>query len=277
MTTDLAVGAPSALAIARPVANLAQTLRVSTGELLEAFKSRIMPAGASDADLLITCAFCSKYQLDPLAGDVYVIPGKDGDGRKKFTNYISLSGWIKIINRQATYDGMELSQQHDEDGRLYSIQCTIYRKDLSHPVKPLPALMKECNNGKGAWVQHPEHMLQVAAIRRAAKIAFGISVSDEEAQDQFDDASREIVNAPSPVQKSESLLLAAAEEEPKSPEYDEASELAAKLASLSGGKYTREKLLDQAEARAEQSGRPVVEILRDWIGKAESSNQKGNQ
>jgi hypothetical protein len=281
LSTDLATASPSQLAIARPITNLALALNVSPSEMLDTFKSRIMPAGASDADLLITCAFCSKYELDPLAGDVYVIPGKDAAGRTKFTNYVSFHGWVKIINRQPTYDGIQLERITDESGRLYGIRCTIFRKDLSHPVSPLPALLKECNQGKGAWTTHPERMLEITAIRRAAKLAFGIDVA-ENVDAELDDASREVISAPKPEQVTDRMLLAAATEsvpvieqepEPKSPEYDEAERLAKELSEKSGGKFTVEALLDKAEARAEQAGKGVVDVLRDWIDKASSSNQ----
>jgi hypothetical protein len=102
---------------------------------------------------------------------------------------IPIDGWIKLVNRQKDYDGVELIDNLDEGGNLISVTAKFYIKSRSHPLE-ITEYMDECQDkNKPAWLKWPKRMLRHKAYIQGARYAFGFSgIYDE-------DEARRIVEA----------------------------------------------------------------------------------
>lgn len=67
---------------------------------------RTIAPEATDAEFQLLLDFSSRYQLNPLAGELWLarMPSKDG-GPPKFTLIVGRDGFLKIANRHADYRG----------------------------------------------------------------------------------------------------------------------------------------------------------------------------
>ena len=127
-----------------------------------AFKS----PNATTEQLLALCVVANQYQLNPFLKELYAFPDKGGG----LVPIVSVDGWSRIINDHPAYDGMEFIEA--EDGSW--VECVIYRKDRSHPLKARE-WMAECKRGTDPWRSHPRRMLRHKSMIQAARMAFGFA------------------------------------------------------------------------------------------------------
>lgn len=116
-----------------------------------------------------------EYNLNPLTKEIYAFPGRGGG----IVPIVSIDGWVNLVNSHRACDGFEFEMDHDENGKLVSCTCRMFRKDRSHPVA-VTEYLSECIRATDPWkMQH--RMLRHKAMIQAARYAFGFSgIYDED-------------------------------------------------------------------------------------------------
>lgn len=116
-----------------------------------------------------------EYNLNPLTKEIYAFPAKGGG----IVPIVSIDGWVSLVNSHQACDGFEFDWEHDDDGKLVSCTCRMYRKDRSRPVT-VTEYLDECKRGTEPWkMQH--RMLRHKAMIQAARYAYGFSgIYDED-------------------------------------------------------------------------------------------------
>ncbi len=116
----------------------------------------------------------AKYQLDPLSDEISVMETHEG-----YQTFITIDGWVKLINAHEQYAGMSLREATTEDGQAPEwMECTIYRHDRILPIV-VKEYLEEVRTEHASWQQMPRRMLRHRVIQQCARLAFGISQSDE--------------------------------------------------------------------------------------------------
>lgn len=147
-----------------------------------AFKS----PNASNEQLLALCVVANQYSLNPFTKELYAFPDKGGG----VVPIVSVDGWSRIMNEHEQFDGMEFIEVEDASW----VECVIYRKDRSHPLRAREYLA-ECKRNTDPWKSHPRRMLRHKAMIQAARMAFGFAgIYDH------DEGERIVASQSAPVQ-----------------------------------------------------------------------------
>ena len=175
MTTQLTnqpTPKPSALGI------MAARCNVDAQKLHQTLKATVFK-GASDEELLALVVTANVYELNPLLRELYAFPKKGGG----IVPMVGVDGWLKIANRQANFDGMEVEVYGDGPTPTHAT-CRIHLKDRAHPVQ-ITEYFDECRRNTEPWNQMPRRMLRNKVMIQTVRVAFGVGgIHDEdEAQD----------------------------------------------------------------------------------------------
>ncbi len=137
-------------------------------------------ATASDAELTVVSSICSQYGLNPLAREAHAFVS---GGKLSVT--IGIDGWIKIMNRQPDFDGVEFDDNFDGK-ELVSVTTKIYIKGRKFPTC-VTEYMDECYQAKSpAWQKFKKRMLRNKSLGQCVRVAFGISeVIDSDEADRI--------------------------------------------------------------------------------------------
>lgn len=126
--------------------------------------------GATEAQTVALLIVSDQYGLNPFTKEIYAFPSKGGG----IVPIVSIDGWLRIINEQPQYDGIDFEQ--DEE----SCTCKIYRKDKTHPIS-VTEYLDECKRDTDPWKKSPKRMLRHKAIIQCARVAFGFGgIHDED-------------------------------------------------------------------------------------------------
>ncbi|WP_413694421.1 phage recombination protein Bet [Psychromonas sp. KJ10-2] len=156
----------------------ATAFKVSTGEI-------------SNEQMMALLVVADQYGLNPFTKEIYAFPDK----RNGIIPVVGVDGWSRIINSNPYFDGIEFTQSESlvayPDGGSKScpewIECIIYRKDRTHPIKIReyldevfrPPIHQTGNNGgyviNTPWQTHTKRMLRWKAMIQCARIAFGFA------------------------------------------------------------------------------------------------------
>jgi hypothetical protein len=116
------------------------------------------------------------YNLDPVRRQVFAFPAKGGG----IVPIVGVDGWLAIVNRQPTYDGVEFEYHNDKDGKLEAITCTIHHKDRKYPTR-ITEYMDECVRNTPPWQQSPRRQLRHKSFIQCGRVAFSLSgIFDED-------------------------------------------------------------------------------------------------
>ena len=119
----------------------------------------------------------TKYQLDPLSDEIGVMETHEG-----YQAFITIDGWVKLINSHEHYAGMSLREAPIENSIEKEapawMECTMYRHDRILPIM-VKEYLDEVKTDHPSWQQMPRRMLRHRVIQQCARLAFGISQSDE--------------------------------------------------------------------------------------------------
>jgi phage recombination protein Bet len=173
-----------------PLAAMAARLQLDEAALKNIIMATIMPAKDANKQPMIVSnemfvsflAVANAYGLDPLKKEIYAFPAKGGG----IQPVVSIDGWLSIINAHPQFNGMELQENYDTEGRFVSVTCTIYRKDRDHPVQ-LTEDLAECKRPTDTWSK-PKRMLRHKATIQCARYAFGLGgiMEQDEAEAALD-------------------------------------------------------------------------------------------
>ncbi len=199
---------------AKPVSALAamsNRLQVSEAGLMKTLKATVFKACKSDEEFMALVMVSNEYKLNPIIKEIYAFPGKGGG----VVPMVSVDGWLKLMNRQPTFDGLtvKLSQDGEE------ATATIHIKGRSHPVE-VTEYLSECSRPTDPWKKSPKRMLRHKATIQAIRVAFGIGgIHDEDEAKDYADAAPKVRDI-TPQAKIEPFKEVKQIEEPK-PEVKE--------------------------------------------------------
>lgn len=169
---------------------------------------KTVAVGASNEELDMFLSIAGTYDLNPFLKEIWCI--KMG-GKAIITT--SRDGYLKIANRNPSYDGMVSDVVHAGDkfvrqgteinhaysgsdrGPIIGAYALVYRKDRRVPTYFFAPFDEYCKKDNGTWRQYPSAMIIKVAESMALKRTFSISglVTQEE-------MGTEIVVESSPVQ-----------------------------------------------------------------------------
>ncbi len=148
----------------------ANALGIATEEL----RHWIQEAALPEAVLKTLMATAKRYQLNPLLGQIDWEANLDGN----YEVYIPIDGWIAMIHRQPTFQGIAFDQSPEtENGIPIWMECTIYRCDLTHPVT-VREYYAELKTEHPIWQQMPRRMLRHKTLQQCVRLAFGINAPE---------------------------------------------------------------------------------------------------
>lgn len=119
----------------------------------------------SDEELFQAVSLIARYDLDPLAREIYC----SRDKRGRIMVIVAIDGWIKILHRTEGYDGHEQSIEWDDKGQLFSATTTIHSTQRKYPVVYVAFWKEYAAVGGFVKDQMPSHMLRVFSLRHAAR------------------------------------------------------------------------------------------------------------
>lgn len=138
-------------------------------------------APLTDAEMFKGLSLIARYELDPIAKDVYVTRTKDG----KLLTIIGIDGWIKVLDRTDHYDGFEWEDETDANGKVIAVNVKIYSTKRTRPTT-YRGLMSEYQRVGGMVAKDmPVHMLRLFSLRHAARLFTPIGgdvLTEEEAR-----------------------------------------------------------------------------------------------
>lgn len=156
---------------ARPslIAMMASKHNMDPEQFARTVRATVMPANHTNEQFAALMLVAQEYDLNPIVKEIYAFPAKGGG----IVPIVSIDGWINLVNSHPQSDGFEFEFEHDEDKKLVSCTCRMFRKDRSRPVA-VTEYLAECKRSTDPWKM--EHrMLRHKAMIQAARLAFGFS------------------------------------------------------------------------------------------------------
>ncbi len=144
---------------------LAERLGIAgSDELVTVLKGTAFKGNATDAQMTALLIVANEYKLNPWTKEIYAFPDKGGG----IVPVVGIDGWLRIINENEQFDGMEVALSPDGE----EATCSIYRKDRQKPTV-ITEYLSECKRGTDPWKTSPRRMLRHKAIIQCARVAFG--------------------------------------------------------------------------------------------------------
>ena len=159
------------------IQKLAERLDLSTEVLTETLKASAFSLCKTNEQFVAAVIIANTYGLNPILREMYAFPGQGGG----VIPIVGFDGWVKIVNRQPNFNGVELIENEDKDGELVSVTAKFYIKGNDHPVV-VTEYLKECMDAtKTPWKRWPRRMLRHKAYIQGARVAFGFAgIYDED-------------------------------------------------------------------------------------------------
>ena len=162
------------------LAVMASRYNVEPNKLLETLKGTVFK-NATNEQLLALVVVANEYQLNPFTRQIYAFPDKAGG----ITPVVSVDGWIGLMNRQESFDGIEFEHLDSADGKPVSCTAIIFLKGRTRAVK-VTEYFAECQRNTEPWRTCPRRMLRHKALIQGARIAFGFAgIHDEDEAETF--------------------------------------------------------------------------------------------
>ncbi len=166
------------------VDSMASRYDMEPAAFVSAIKATVIKGDCSNEQFAAFLMVAKEYKLNPLTKEIYAFPDRGG-----IQPIVSIDGWMNLINSHPQFDGMEFQDSNGDDGKLYSVECRIYRKDRARPVSVIE-YMSECFRQIDPWKKWPNRMLRHKAAIQAARYAFGFSgIMEPDEYDRMKDVS----------------------------------------------------------------------------------------
>ena len=113
-----------------------------------------------------------------IAREHYLDPTKEEVGLALYDEthwqaYITVEGYSKILNCHPAFDGLSFTQSEEHaNGIPLWMECTIYRKDRSHPIV-VREYFEEVKGDQTIWQKMPRRMLRHKVMAQCARLAVG--------------------------------------------------------------------------------------------------------
>lgn len=163
------------------LATMANRYQMDPVTFARTLRSTAMPSKHSEEQFAAFMMVAHQYGLNPLTREIYAFENKKSGG---VVPVVSIDGWVHLVNDHPAMDGFEIHYDHDDDGKLMSCTCIMWRKDRSHPTI-VTEFLDEVYRNTDPWNGMPRRMLRHKALKECARYAFGFAgiVDEDEARD----------------------------------------------------------------------------------------------
>lgn len=180
---------------------MASRLNISPVKLTETLRQTVF-RDANDSEFAALIVVANEYRLNPLTKEIFAFKAKGGG----VIPYVSVDGWIRIINEHPQFDGMEFEDIFDGD-KLIAIECTIWRKDRNKPIK-VTEYLDECYRNTEPWNKSPRRFLRHRSLMQCGRVAFGFSgISSDEDYEIVGYAQQDGGDFARPIQPSREAIV----------------------------------------------------------------------
>lgn len=128
---------------------------------------------ATDEEIFVFLQVARRYDLDPFIKEVVAFVSKRG----AVVPYVTIDGWITLINRNKRFGGLRALPQYDSNGKLFAYTIIGRIKDKDLPVGyyevEITESLKECKRSTGPWDEAESRMLRHKAVIQWGRYAFG--------------------------------------------------------------------------------------------------------
>lgn len=189
-------------------------------------------AGATREEFAAFLLVANEYRLNPATREIFAFQKKGGG----IQPIVSIDGWLNLANSHPQFDGLDVTFEHDDGGKLVAATATIHRKDRRYPVV-VTEYLAECARATDPW-KMAHRMLRHKATIQAIRYAFGFSgiMEPDEAEGIIERAT------PTPEPRAVQALPALSENEFQ-------RQMPAWRAAIGNGKKTADQVLDMARTR----------------------------
>ena len=155
---------------------------------------------ASREQLMAILIVADRYLLDPFTREIYAFEDKRGG----IVPVVSVDGWTKILNDHPQFDGLKFEfGPDDEKGLPTWCECTVYRKDRTHPII-IREFFSEVRRETGPWKSHPRRLMRHKTLIQAARVAMGFSgIFDPDEAERIAAGEAVLVNLPPQASRTE--------------------------------------------------------------------------
>jgi len=150
------------------VVSPAVAIKEAQEQRISLIKAKIAP-NATNTEFELLMYMSNKFDLDPLIKEIWLV--KFGNSPAQI--YAGRDGYLKIAHRSGQFDGMKTVVEFKDD-KPVSAHCTIWRKDMSHPIES-DVLFSEYTTGQNLWKTKPAVMIGKVAESVALRKAFSVS------------------------------------------------------------------------------------------------------
>jgi phage recombination protein Bet len=163
------------------LATMANRYEMDPVTFARTLRATAMPSKHTEEQFAAFMMVAHQYGLNPLTREIFAFENKKSGG---VVPVVSVDGWVHLVNDHPAMDGFEIHYEHDDDGKLVSATCAIWRKDRSHPVV-VTEYLDEVYRNTDPWNGMPRRMLRHKALKECARYAFGFSglTDEDEARD----------------------------------------------------------------------------------------------
>lgn len=152
--------------IAKEVSKTAKTLELEEAELQAWIDLQVM---VPKQTLIALLRIAKENNLDPLKEEVALALYDDVNWHA----YITVEGYSKLLNNHPAYDGITFAQSQEQNNEIpLWMECTIYRKDRSHPTI-VREYFDEVKGEQAIWQKMPKRMLRHRVMQQCARLSFG--------------------------------------------------------------------------------------------------------
>lgn len=163
----------------------ASHLNCDPTKLMNTLATCIFKKPVTSEELMSFLLVARKLDLDPFRKEIYPSVNKKG----VLIPVVSIDGWLKLINSQPTFDGIEVEFSEEmvtkkviseevmkEISTTGPSWCkvTIYRKDRTHPTV-ITEYFNEVFRRTEQWMGMPYRMLRHKTIIQCARVAFSFA------------------------------------------------------------------------------------------------------
>lgn len=147
---------------------------------------------ATDIEFRTFIEFCRATGLNPFKREIWFIK----TGPQQVQMMTGINGFLSIANRHPQFNGLTI-RINEQDGKLVSATCTVYRKDRKYPSEAT-VYYEEYAKNSPIWRTMPRMMLQKVAKSVALREAFpqemnGIYTQEEMTQEYDVDSKNAVV------------------------------------------------------------------------------------
>lgn len=159
---------------------------------------------ASMAEVNAFLMVAAQYDLDPLLKQIHAFVSDQGGGIVPIVGY---DGWVKLVNRERRFAGIEFIDHLDEKGNLYAItgKMSIFNDLAGNPdhgtrTVEVTEYLEECRGTTTPWTKWPRRMLRNKVYSQTARMAFGFSgIYDEDEGERIIEAGEAIDVTPTKI------------------------------------------------------------------------------